>query len=35
MYAAKARWSPDGTQLAFIGIIRGQFWQVFVVLSGG
>ena len=33
--ATLPRWSPDGTQIAFIGTEAGEVWKVFVVPSQG
>jgi serine/threonine protein kinase/Tol biopolymer transport system component len=35
MQAHMARWSPDGTQIAFMGSRPGRPWKIFIVPAGG
>jgi len=33
--AALPRWSPDGTRIAFTGILGNEAWKIYVVSAGG
>ena len=35
LQVASPRWSPDGTQIAFMGRLPGKLWQVYVVSAKG
>ena len=33
--AALPRWSPDGTRIAFTGILGDELWKIYIVSAGG
>ena len=35
LQTASPRWSPDGTQIAFMGRLPGKLWQIYVVSAQG